>query len=303
MKIPTLLALPLLLIAISLAVFIYYKDQGAALVGDNTPPPFGIEAVNITDKEAGVIWQSRNPAVGLVSYGDSNTLGQGQNDDRDNPTPQPHITHFVTIKGLTPDTTYYFKVRNGARFYPDNALTFKTGKTITPADNQPIFGVILNSQSSPVDEAIIKLKVDGASTLATLTTTAGNFILPLVGLRTTNLSAPFPITDKIPATLEVSRGDTRSTVKISLPSSESALPKIILGKDSDFSSIVASSAARKTNPLDLNSDGKVNSLDLSILLSNIGRKPSDPLYNKNADLNHDGKVDQKDIDLLKQSLQ
>jgi hypothetical protein len=309
MRIPTVIALALLAIAIFLGVFIYKANQARSKQESAVIAPNNIESANITDTQATIIWQTQTPSTGLVSYGTSQFLGSSQNDDRDGDNPQPHLTHFVTLKNLTPDTSYFFRVRSGPYFYPDNPMQFKTAKTTqTPEPpissdsaklNSPIFGVVLSPTLSPIDEAIIQLKIPGAEELATLTTTAGNFILPLVNLKKNDLSDNFFISTRLGAHLIATRGSLSSDITLTIPTPNVPLPKIVLGQNSDFSSfLAASSSAVRTNPLDLNSDGVVNALDKSIILDNIGRSPTDPRYNPDADLNHDGVVDQKDLDQI-----
>lgn len=291
-KIPTVVGIALLLIAIFLGVFIYKQNQIKAKQGIIQVTPLDIQTVNITDNQATIIWQTKTPATGLVSFGTNQFLGDSQNDDRDQNNLEPRLTHFVTLKNLSANTTYFFKVRSGAYFYPDSPLSFKTPQPISVTQesstsahlNSPIFGVLLDSNLTPIQDAIIELKVPNGSELATLTTTAGNFILPLVNLRKADLTDNFILDQRTQAVLIAKREDLTSNVKITLPTTDTPLPKIILGQDSDFSFLnTATGSAQRANPLDLNDDSKVNALDTAIVLDNVNRNPTDPLYNPDAD--------------------
>ena len=61
-------------------------------------------------------------------------------------------------------------------------------------------------------------------------------------------------------------------------------------------------ATPPTDPGDLNHDGSRNCDDVSLLESQLGRTPSDPLFDAYADLDHNGVVTAADRDLLLGSL-
>lgn len=298
-----MLALTLLIIALGLGIYLFKAQQNSNQIAISNLAPSNIQAVNITDTSSTIIWQTNQLSKGLVSFGTSDVLGDEANDTRDNNNSKPFLTHFVTLKNLTPDTQYFYKVRSDVYFYPDKPLAFKTAKSLSSTSlgasyNKPVFGVILNQSLNPIDEAIVLLNLNGASKLATVTTTAGNFILPLVDLRTNDLTNDFPITQRLNADLIITRGDVSSDVKIKLPQGDKSLPNIVLGQNSDFSYYETSPSA-KLSILDVNSDGVVNALDKSIVLENIGKRLGDPGFDSAADLNNDGIIDQKDLDIIK----
>lgn len=320
MKIPTLLGLGLLLIAIGLGIFLYYANQGITQSATaEIVNPKNIQVVNITDTSATVIWETDTPSTGLISWGDTQDLGNSQNDIRDTSSPLPHLTHFVTLNGLNPRTTYFFKVRSNLSFFPDKDLQFKTASPDTSQDkfsNKAIFGVILDTNLQPIDEALVVLKSSQTADLATVTTSAGNFLLPLVNLRTKDLSQNFLISDKLPAQLLIYSKRGTDTSSFTLPLDDKPFPKIILGQDNDFTQLTATFSAQLTtnsegqaspsaqvsNPFDINKDGAVNTYDLSILMQSFGKKAGDPGFNKAADLNGDGVVNQFDLSILKKAL-
>lgn len=316
MKIPTLLGLSMLAVAIALGVLLYFLNHRTAPVQNSQAvEPKNIQVVNVSDTSASIIWQTDSPSDGLVSWGETSDLGSSQNDLRDNDQPTPHLVHMVTLNSLNPSSTYYFKVRSNLSFYPEENLSFKTTPSDSSEDklsNKTVFGVILDTNLSPIDEALIVLKTDQTSDLATITTSSGNFLLPLINLKTKDLSNNFIIGDKLAASLLVYSKRGLDTVKFTLPLEDKPLPKIILGQDNDFTALTATISAQlksteaspsaNVNPFDINGDGSVNTYDLSILLQNFGKKYSDPLFNKGADLNSDGIVNQQDLDILKKAL-
>ena len=223
-----------------------------------------------------------------------------QEDDRDDKLPSPHQIHIVTLKHLLPETTYTYKIKSSQSIYPGK-YSFKTlGKINHPSEdsiNKPLTGKILGGDLEPVTEALVLLQLENSSPLGVVTSTAGNFILPLADLRTQDYAQFIVIPPTTEATLAILKGNTETKVKVVLPR-EKTLPPIILGQLNDFSQIATSSALMAPkNPFDLNSDGKINSVDLSIIFTNFGRK------NSPAGVSGDGFVDQKDVDLIKKSLE
>ncbi|MBI2022621.1 hypothetical protein HYS97_02145 [Candidatus Daviesbacteria bacterium] len=90
-----------------------------------------------------------------------------------------------------------------------------------------------------------------------------------------------------------------------MPVDDQVLSLLSLGKNINLRSYQRFSLIRQEEPtvpanlsFDLNKDGRVNSLDLSIVVQNLGKSPKV----LEADINKDGIVDQKDIDLIKQNL-
>lgn len=317
MRIPTLLGLILLIATLGVGIIFYNYQQNLQKISNPEIPPKSINVVNITDNSATIIWLTSLQTTGLLTWGNSPNLGNSQPDDRDKGDPKKHFVHFSTIKDLNPETDYYYKVRSGLFFYPDSVLKFRTAKKL-PDDKfkadtpgiKPIIGVVVNLDQTPVDEALVTLKLPGAADLSTLTTTAGNFILPLTSLYVSSFDDLFPINQLTPAKLIVSRADLKSSVRLNLPMGDSPLPqKIVLGQDLDLLEQTATMSGLEKmatesggpkNPYDLNHDGKVNAHDLSILLDLLGKTIHDKDYRKDADLDHDGVIDQKDVDLMKQ---
>lgn len=317
MRIPTVLGLGVLILALGAGIVLINLHQKPQVSSDVSVPK-NIEVVNISDTEAAIIWQTDKPTSGFVSFGESQALGEVQNDTRDKDNILPHSVHFVTLKDLKEDFTYYFKVRSGPYFYPDKPLSFKSAKSLSEDTkkaaqvvNKPLIGVVLNPDLSPADEALVLLKIEGAQTLASVTSKTGNFILSTAYLYKTNLSEGFILSQKITAILNIIKDNSATQIKITLPS-DTPLPRIIVGQNADLTQIATSSSKiaspsaspspKQSNPYDLNGDGRVNSLDLDIVLENVGRSSKDPKFNKAADLDGDGVVDQKDVDLMKQHL-
>lgn len=299
MRIPTFLAIFLIVIALGLGFILYNQNKKFEELQFNNLQPKEITLSNISDNSITISWQTNDLSVGEVLWGEEQSLGQTQKDDRDSKKATSRLTHFVTIKGLKPETLYFFKVKNNRFTYPEKPNKFKTASSSPSSNNlnKPIIGKVLDPTLAPVDEALIQLKIPSLSLISSFVTTGGNFILPLSNLRDNNQKEPFEIDNKTIADLEIQKGSLISIVKLPIPLGDYVLPPLVMGEDLDLSQVATASAKVKQS-FDLNQDGKVNSLDLSLVLNSFGTNPQVEA----ADFNKDGVVDQQDIELIKESL-
>lgn len=312
MKIPTLLALTLLSTAmvIGISYYIFIQRQNINLARDENINK--IEVVNITDNSASIIWHSALTNQGMVVYGPGN-LNQTQS-----ATEKPQTVHLVQLSGLTANTLYTFKIKVADKLYPDQEESFRTGPVID-VDNPlypPLRGSVLDENFEPANKALVVLKIPGAEDIATVTGESGNFILPLVGIRKTDLSNFF-ILKEASAKLYLSNAKTSSEIQLIVPVGN-PLPPLIISQNINLNSYLASSSAQELtiketivtpgSPLsrfDLNRDGKINAVDLAIIIDNFDKNPKDKNLLKkyqNIDFNNDGKINQQDINLLEGSL-
>ncbi len=311
-KIPTLFGLSLLITALLLGIFIYIYKQNLNQKQRALYTPKDMTVTNLFAEQATITWWSDSPTVGQIAYGTGNILNDIQNDNRDLQETKTHQVHFVTLRNLKPETTYKFQILSNGIKYPEKPLTFKTAVSLdTSTQNRPLRGSVLNTNLNPIDEALVIIKIDGATEMTTFTSTAGNFIFPLKELRTSDLSSPFSIDSKTSATLIIKKGNNQSQVELNLPLDDSELlPPLTLGQNINLKDVlsqitpkkIASSSASVN--YDLNNDGKLNSLDLAIITQNNGKKIID-IQNesiKKADLNNDGLIDKNDSDLLLSTL-
>lgn len=306
-KIPTLLALIVLIAIIGLSIFFFLFKKNNELQTINTINPQEITIANLADTSVSVIWQTEAPSKGRV------ILNNTKYDDDRKAQDFERKTHYVTISNLTPNTNYEFQLEINGLIYPENPLKFKTishelsEKATNEQTYQPIRGTINTEKQQPVDEAIVVLKFPNAVPKATFVTSDGNFVLPLTRLINTDLTDTIKLTEKQPTILEARKGMLVSLVQISIPLKDQILNPITLGKNENMIDFL-SQPAGTPQPLefqsqkmsfDLNNDGKINTLDSSLISDLITRKQ----YNPAADFNNDQTIDNKDLDLIKDKLE
>lgn len=295
MKIPTLIGLAFLAIVLGAGIVFAKQYQYSEFQTRLLFKPQNIKVVNITDSSAAIVWQTQQPAVGSIIWG-KDSLDSSTGDDRNTRVEHQRYTHFVTINNLEANSRYSFRVRSNNYDYSDTPLEFTTAKKSNSQNlgNTPIIGTILNSNYEPADEALVFLNIEGAAELATYTVGSGNFLLPTTQLRKKSLEEDFPLTTITEANLTASKEASNAHIKINLPVNNQINYQIILGQNEDLRNLSLPNEMIE-NPLDLNGDGAINTLDLAIVLNNFGKNPK----NKRADINQDGAVDKKDLDELK----
>lgn len=262
-KIPTLLGLAVLIIGLGVGIFLVSQNQILKSKASQNIIPKKINVVNINGNSASIYWQTDQPVSSFIQAGPMPSLGLTFKDDRDTLSPKAHLLHFVTLTGLTPDTTYYYKITTGSTSYPGGIpFTFKTSSASKASPHQPLIGTVMDSTLQPVTESLLTLEVPGNQPIATITKVGGNFILPLISLQ--NI-------DKLPASLIVFDLERSSTVSLILPPTQAVLPPITLGQNLDLTNRVTTPEASPSttiNKHDLNGDGIVNALDRAIIYKN-----------------------------------
>lgn len=307
-KIPTLLGLSIIFLGIVAGVFLVLGQQ--TLFGKAAPSltAQNVNLSNIDASSAVISWTTSSPTTGFITFGQNNLFEQTVLDDRDQNNPKLHLTHYVTIKNLTPATTYQYKIVSSRLISDTNK--FQTVSTpISPNGFGPVIGSILDG-NTPVNDGIVYLSISGAVTQSSLIKNSGNFIIPISVIRNSTLSDVYKPSDGDIAKLTIISDKGQVSVLFKLSLSGKLLPAIKLGQDVDLTIPVVSPTPSPTTisdlkTFDLNGDGKINAADYAIVLQNLGPLRSEASKNpknKKADLNGDGVVDKKDLDLISKKI-
>ena len=287
-RIPTLLGLAIIILGTATGVYLVLQNQTITSQAtiDNTPQKVTIS--NITDTSVTISWQTPSKIGSFVSFG-TTSPNQTVVDDRDTSAPIPRTDHVATIRNLTPQTSYNYKVVAGK--FNSAILTFQTAATSQSQNNfKPVTGTVLDD-TQPLEEGLVFLTIPGAITQVAPIKSLGSFIIPLSFVRTEGLVDIISSNTGV-ANLTVASDDGRvATAIFNLNSEEPLILKI--GQNLDLTQRPGQLGVT-VNKFDLNEDGQVSTADYAIVNKNLGKKS----FEIKTDLNEDKKVDKKDLNLI-----
>lgn len=162
-----------------------------------TEKPVGVEISNISDNSATVSWVTPSQeTICFLKYGESDTLDKTAYDERDEAGETgEYKVHYVVLKGLSADTTYYYSIFVGGKEYMlpnDKPFELKTGTLLNDVGTpEPIIGEVEGEKEEAVIVFLYLKNESGfSSTLSTLVEKEG-YTFDLSNLRTSDLTAPF----------------------------------------------------------------------------------------------------------------
>ncbi len=236
-RIPTLLGIILIIVGIGITT--YLAGNGAIITTKAGPSevPQNVRITNITDTSLTVSYTTDAQVIGSVNYGRDKSLRQITLDDRDdNGNISPRFIHYITLKNLSPGTTYLFSITSGAQSYlkDENPYEVSTGPAIGNSIDEAnlIKGSVVYPQLYS-KEAIVYITSEGASTISTLAKDDGSYSSLLNMLRDKDLSSYFGFNENTVFSMLVIGQGVTSNITFTIPSSKE-LPPIILSEDFDF---------------------------------------------------------------------
>lgn len=196
-RIPTILGIIFLVSGLGVGIFIVNQGTGGFLPkASPETTPKNVKITNMSDSTFSVSFITDTTTPGYVKYGtEANKLQSQTSDDRDQLSGAvgQFTTHHITLRSLSPATTYYFAIGTASReVYTDNGQPYKvtTAPRIGGAPEAlTAYGSVITRASTPASDSIMYVSVDGASPLSTLVKSSGSWAVPLSTARTTNLSS------------------------------------------------------------------------------------------------------------------
>jgi len=240
--IPTIIAIFILLLAIAGGVILIRKGSRLFTRASQGIIPREMKITNVTDNSFSVSWITDEETIGFIQYGQGeNDLSFTEVDDRDQVlgSQNSFFTHHVTLRGLNPATTYFFKINSGGRIFDNGGKSYeiKTGPVINeaPPDNDVAYGAVVGQDGSPAQGAIVYFYLAGAFPLSTITKNSGNWVIPLSLARSEDLSS-WASYDKEASVEEifVQGGPLGVSTAMAVTKYDSPLPLITLGQNFDF---------------------------------------------------------------------
>jgi hypothetical protein len=252
-KIPTILAIVILLAGTFFGVFYLNMKQIFRIGASASAQPKDVRISNLSDNSATLTWTTDSETSAFLTWGESETsISRVEQESANN---EKFFTHSISVTGLKPNTVYFFKINSEGSNFDNNGIPWKftTGSILgTNSNTLVISGSVINTSGQPVDRALIYITVNGY--LASTTTSAtGNFFYQLANIRTPDLQN-FAQVDPAATLLEISvLGGTDGVASAQIfPQSAVPIPPMVLGQVYDFRNLEASK------------DGQIPTADLSL---------------------------------------
>lgn len=194
-QIPTLLGLAILVASLIGGVAFLGQSSGAMFRPRAAPQttPKKVKVTNVKDDSFTVSFITDEATAAFIKYGTTaNSLKLQAGDDRDqlSGSVAPYNTHYITVRDLTPDTTYYYVLGTGTNAKFDNNGTPFVIKTAKKSGSPPlaktIYGNIVTSASTPAGGVMVYVSIEGVGPLSALTKDSGSWAIPLSSARTTD---------------------------------------------------------------------------------------------------------------------
>lgn len=262
-KIPTILGIIILLAGTFAGVFFLQVNQVFKIGASPTVTPKDVRIGNLSDTSATISWTTEGKTSDFVSYGDTQSVGNIENESQNN---EKFINHSVTLSGLKAATNYYYKINSEGTTFDNNGIPwqFTTGPALS--ENQtsiPVSGLVISASGQSSGRAIVYIMVNGYL-LSTLTSDSGSFVLQLGQVRTSDLSA-YAAVDPAQTDLQVSvtAEDGESASAQIFPQSANPIPTLVLGQTQDFRNLQPQSPGQNPNanlnlPANATAESKLN---------------------------------------------
>jgi hypothetical protein len=194
-QIPTLFGLAILVL--SLIGGIALIGSGGGVFAPRAAPqttPKNVKITNVKDNSFTISFMTDESTTGFIKYGTEPTAIRLQaSDDRDQLSGNvgQFTTHYITVRDLQPNTSYYYTLGTASTPKFDNNGEPFTVKTAARGGNPPnaktIYGVIQTASGTAAHGAIVYVTIPGAGPLSSLTKDgSGSWAIPLSTARTTD---------------------------------------------------------------------------------------------------------------------
>lgn len=246
-RIPTLLGLLIISIAIGATTFLIGKPTFFTGNASPTSTPSQVRITNVSDLGFNVSYTTDSYILGTVNIGKDKNLGQVVTDSKDQGKVKEHKLHNFTIQNLAPSTKYFFSITSGQDTYLNNGVPYEvtTGPELASKKGAGfIVGKVINSDGQIPKEGIVFATTQGAQTLSSDIKPDGTYTISLEGLRKDDFSTGFDLQSNSQIKLLIVTDSGTSSV-VMFSKNVNSVPSVIVGQNYDFSSEeeIASSSA------------------------------------------------------------
>lgn len=244
-QIPTLLGLAILVVSLVAGVLLF--GNGTGVFSPRATPqttPQNISISNVSDRSFTISFYTDEATTGFVKYGtEQGALRSQALDDRDqlSGTVGNYQLHQVTVRGLTPNTQYFYTVGTASvPNFDNNGVPFAVitypALSETPPLNKTIYGTVATPAGSPAEGSVVFVSGEGMSELSSLVKSSGSWAIALSSARSMDGSAFADLTESSMLQVVVQGTTPELTSSFSLPiSSAQPVPEVTLGSVPEIS--------------------------------------------------------------------
>ncbi len=235
-RFPTLLGLIVLAISTLGISFLIKSPQ---LFESGASSSLAFEDVRISNQTANsltVSFRTKDPISAQIKFGTNVDSATAFFDDRDaiGSTIGQYRNHYFTITNLSPGREYFFVlIMKGKTFDNEGkGFTAKTSTSTLSADKQvePLRGTIVTAKGEEAKNALIYVKIAGATLTSTIVKTQGKFLVSFVGLSTADLTSIYSFSGNEEITVEVIGDDGTQASVITTFDKHGDIGQIVLGE-------------------------------------------------------------------------
>jgi hypothetical protein len=191
-QIPTLLGLGVLIISLVAGLMMF--GEGTGVFAPRATPqttPKNVKVTNLTDKSFTAVFYTDESTNGFLKYGTSASSMKSQStDDRDQLSGSigNYRLHHVTVRGLTPNTSYSYVLGTASRSdFDNNGVPFSvktlSASTGAPPANKTIYGTIVTEAGAPAEGSVVFVSTEGVGEMSSLVKSSGSWALALSNAR------------------------------------------------------------------------------------------------------------------------
>ncbi len=242
-RMPAILGVVLLLGGLIAALFLVGQSQGLLTRAGPTSTPRSVKTTNVKEDSFTVSWISDTKVTGFIRYGEEKgSLNRTLSDDRDqlSGSSEMYTTHYITVKGLKPNTKYYVKLGSGSKTYgssgTEEPYEIKTGGVIAEKPEVDVInGKVLLSSGQSAPGVIVYVDIPGGAPLSSLTRTTGAWTLTLSLVRTVDLAGYLGYNKETEVLSILAQGADLGTATATVTTNnDTPVPDIALGQNLDL---------------------------------------------------------------------
>lgn len=188
-QIPTIVGLLILVVAL-IAGLLFFGEGTGVFAPRATPEttPQNIRITNLRHDSFTVSFFTQEAVPGFIKYGiDPGRINSQVRDDRDqlSGSVDDFQLHHITVRGLEPETDYYFVIGVGARAeFDQEGQPFKVTTTSQVSAQQlpeavTVFGSVALENGAPAQGSIVYVTASGMQDMSSLVKGSGSWAIPL----------------------------------------------------------------------------------------------------------------------------